>query len=433
MKKILFISLLLLPLIEGCRNAAPKTSWAVTLDHEKKAPYGLWLAWQTLPKYFPQASRELISRRFRYTSIDNSMQRHKDDSTALLVMAGLNYYVSEEEWTRIKLFARSGNEVFIICSKLDNKIETELHCSKEAGGEEIPLSQFNNGALNKNVLVLLPDTTVRYGFNGRSLSSTFTLAVKGATDTAAIAPADATLKDLTTTSDPAAEEEGNKIGEPEVLGIYTKGAPDFIRYTIGSGHITLHAAPLAFSNYFLLQDSNRTYLNGIWHSFPDNISHIYWNEYYKRSTEGSSMNVLWRYPATRWALIIAIVTLLVYVLLGLKRRQRIIPVVQPLENASVSFVEAIGRLYFNKGNHANLAEKMIQHFLEWVRTYYFLDTTQLGDTFILQLVSKSGRSGEEVKSLVTKIHDVRLGTAVTPEYLHELHRSIQSFYNHQRS
>jgi hypothetical protein len=224
---------------------------------------------------------------------------------------------------------------------------------------------------------------------------------------------------------------GPEIGPAEVLG-YTRSHPGFVRYAVGNGHITLHAAPLVFSNYFLLQDGNRAYLDGIWHAFPDNISHIYWNEYFKRSTEGSSMNVLWRYPATRWALIIAIATLLIYVLFGLKRRQRIIPIVRPLKNASVSFIETIGRLYFNKGNHANLAEKMIQHFLEWVRTYYYLDTAQLNDTFISQLAAKSGKHQEGIRSLVNQIHDIRIGAVVTPEYLYKLHNTLQSFYNHQR-
>ena len=214
----------------------------------------------------------------------------------------------------------------------------------------------------------------------------------------------------------------------DILGI-TESQPDFIRYRVGNGHITLHAAPLVLSNYFLLQPANRAYLDAIWHSFPSNISVVYWNEYFKRSTEKSSMSVLLKYPATRWALIIAAFTLLLYVLFGLKRLQRIVPVIPPVENASVSFVETVGRLYFNKGAHANLAEKMVQHFLEWVRSYYYLDTSQINEAFARQLAAKSGKPDAEVAGLIDRIHDLRLGSViVTPEYLYELHRSIQSFY-----
>jgi hypothetical protein len=109
--------------------------------------------------------------------------------------------------------------------------------------------------------------------------------------------------------------------------------------------------------------------------------------------------------------------------------QRIVPVIPPVQNASVSFVETVGQLYFNKGAHANLAEKMVQHFLEWVRTHYYLDTAQLNDIFIKQLAAKSGKPEGEIGRLVNQIHEIRLGTVeVTPEYLYELYRSIQSFY-----
>jgi hypothetical protein len=215
----------------------------------------------------------------------------------------------------------------------------------------------------------------------------------------------------------------------DVLGT-TSGQPDFIRYRIGNGHITLHAAPLVLSNYFLLQPANRQYLDAVWHSFPANISVVYWNEYFRRSTESSKLSVLMKYPSTRWALIIAAVTLLLYVLFGLKRLQRVVPVVPPVGNASVSFVETVGRLYYNQGAHGNLAEKMVQHFLEWVRTNYYLDTAQINEAFGRQLAAKSGKSEAEIAVLLHRIHEIRLGSAVvTPEYLHELYRSIQSFYN----
>ncbi len=439
MKKYILLLLLLTPLLDACRHSPRKTNWGVSLNHEGKSPYDTWLAYESLPWYFPHARREAISRSFRYTSIDNHMMSHPDDSAALLVMTGLDYYVSDEEWTNIKAFAEAGNEVFILCSRLDNKIEAELKCKKFGGAEDYPLGANNNGTANNKLLSLLPDKSVRYGYTGRMIDGIFK--INDTADKVAAPDVAADSSSLSGYSNQSADEGEKKpdIPAPTVLGECghddkSPDFPDFIRYTIGNGHITLHAAPLVLSNYFLLQPGNRSYLDGIWHAFPDNINRIYWNDYYKRSTEGSSLGVLWRYPATRWALIIAIFTLIVYVLLGLRRRQRIIPVIRPLENASVSFVETIGRLYFNKGNHANLAEKMIQHFLEWVRTYYFLDTSKLNDVFAQQLAAKSGKGEEAVQALLTRIHEIRLGSAVvTQEYLFALYNTLQSFYNNQSS
>jgi hypothetical protein len=207
-----------------------------------------------------------------------------------------------------------------------------------------------------------------------------------------------------------------------------RGRPDFLRWRVGKGHITLHAAPLVLSNYFLLQSGNRAYLDAVWQSFPANVSAVYWNEYFRRREGRTSFSVLLHYPATRRALLLALLALLLYVLFNMKRRQRIVPVLEQPENTSVVFAETVGRLYFNKGNHANLAGKMVQHFLEYVRSHYYLDTSQMNEEFVRQLAAKSGRPEAEAAALVARIHELRLGAAVSAEYLYQLYHELEKFY-----
>jgi hypothetical protein len=416
--------LLLLLVMGSCQDAQKskgKINWGVSLDHTKSTPYGSAIAYETLPHYFPSARRESLTRWFRYTSIDNRMYA-SEDSANLLVLLGLDYYITDEEWVSLLKFVKDGNELFLLSSNLDAHLMKALQCGKVSGGRETyPLSEYNDGSASQKALRLLSDTSKAYGYYGRTITSYFEPHEHFDKDT---------LEDESGERTNVYEQrvlEASIDTTPTILGTAHR-RPDFLRYRLGRGHITLHAAPLVLSNYFLLQKGNRAYLDSIWHSFPNNISVVYWNEYYRRTTQSSNLSVLLKYPATRWALIIAALTLLLYVLFGLKRLQRVVPLVPPVENASVSFVETVGRLYFNKGVHANLAEKMIQHFLEWVRTYYYLDTSQLNEAFILQLAAKSGKPEEEVAALIDRIHNVRLGIAVTPEYLYELHRSIQSFY-----
>lgn len=419
---------LLLVLFASCtkqsKTDADNIDWHVSLDHTKKIPYGSSIAFETVPHYFPAARREQLSHGFRYTSIDEHMYGSFDSAT-LLVLLGLECHLSNEEWISLLKFAKAGNEIFLLSSNLDVHLSRSMRLQKQMQGwERFPLSVYNDGKASMKALTLPADSSTSYGYQGRAINSFF--------------QPNQALNDDTLSEDetPGGKMksfeqktlEGSINSSPELLG-FAHGRPDFLRYKVGEGHITLHAAPLILSNYFLLQRGNRAYLDSLWHCFPANISAIYWNEYFRRSTEGSSLSVLMRYPATRWALIIAVCILLLYVLFGMKRMQRIVPVVPPVENASVSFVETVGRLYFNKGNHENMAEKMIQHFLEWVRSHYYLDTSQLDDGFIQQLSAKSGRPLTEVALLVTRMHEVRTGATVSPEYLYELHRSIQSFYN----
>jgi hypothetical protein len=404
---IIFLSLLIFGSCKGLFEK--KTNWNVTLKAEDKIPYGTYLAYNSLKYYFPEASIKHLSQWYRYNSLTDSMRHHSDEK-ALLVLVGLDFRVSSLEWQRLQEFAEAGNEIILFCSRLDSKIESKLKCKKRGYGlEEQPLNEFYNGKENAYALSLVANP-VHYGHQGRSLQGFF----------------------LTQQQQSDNEELINLVQDnikPDTLG-FANQTPDFIRYAIGNGHISLHGAPLALSNYFLLQPGNRKYLDGIWQTLPAGIKHVYWNDYYKRSNRGSNFDMLWQYPATRWALLIALFTLALYVFFESKRKQRIIAIVDTPENTSVSFVETVGRLYYNKGDHSNLAEKMIQHFLEWVRMNYYLNTNELNDVFVQQLKNKSGQPQEAVKRLVDMIHDVRLQPAVVNEpYLYELYNTIQLFYN----
>jgi hypothetical protein len=414
----------------GCNNPFDKkTKWVVTLKKDDKNPYGSYLSFQSLKYYFPKAKVQSLSGGFRYSNIDGNM--HYGDGTSLLVLLGLDFFISEAEMEQLLLFAENGNEIILFCSRLDEKLEQKLKCVKQTDGyEQTPLTRNNDGSENLYALKLAGPNSTGYGYTGRTLQNYFDLLPETKDSSIVMNPfgikpdgADETDK----------EEDTLVISMPDTLG-YAANHPNFIRYKVGEGHITLHAAPLALSNYFLLQGNNREYLDGVWHTLPDGIMNIYWSEYFKHSDKGSSLDVLWKYPATRWALIVAIFTLLCYVIFESKRRQRIIPVIPVTENSSVSFVETVGRLYYNKGDHANVAEKMIQHFLEWVRTTHRLNTNILNAEFAIALARKTQHTEADALKLMDMIHNVRLGSvAVNEAYLYELYNTIQSFYKNEPS
>ena len=140
-----------------------------------------------------------------------------------------------------------------------------------------------------------------------------------------------------------------------------------------------------------------------------------------------------RSAAARWAFWLGLFTIACYILFQLKRRQRVIPIIPPLRNDSVAFVETVGRLYYNKRNHVNLAGKMIQQYLEWVRTHYYLNTNVLNDEFVRSLSAKSGQPIALVQEMVQMITEVRDGYMQPNDdaYLYHLYNTIQHFYNKQ--
>ena len=129
------------------------------------------------------------------------------------------------------------------------------------------------------------------------------------------------------------------------------------------------------------------------------------------------------------ALILIFVALGIYLIFETKRRQRIIPILKPIQNDSVAFVETIGRLYYNNKNHANLAEKMTQHFLEFVRSHYYLNTNMLDKQFTKMLSVKSGIDIAHTDSLIYNIKMVQDNMPVDEAFLYSLYTQIQVFYN----
>jgi hypothetical protein len=348
--------------------------------------------------------------------MDNHM---KFDSTgrALLILEGLELYATDKEWEQIKEFAANGNEVVVFASRLDHKIEEDLNCYKRLGFEEMPL--FAAKRQSEDTVLLASNPESRYTYKGRSIRGYFSQKTLTINQSA--------LADTNAETD----NDHQATYYPDTLG-YTQDELNMLRYSIGYGHITLHAAPLVLSNYFLLQPGNEQYLAGIWQTLPEDINRIYWDDYYKRVSRPSSLEVLWRYPATRLALLMGILALLVYLLFESKRRQRIIPVIPALKNESVSFAETVGRLYYNKGDHKNLAEKMIQQFLEWVRINHMLNTNLLNETFVQKLAIRSGEAESKVQSLVEMIHEVRTSrTNIDEAYLYQLYNTIQQFYKNK--
>jgi len=410
--------LLAISMLQGC-DGKKKINWGVSMLKKDKKPYGTYLAYESLKYYFPNAKAEVLSKWFRYNNITDKM---KYSNTSLLVLAGLNLYVSDAEMYKLIDFAAAGNEVLIFASNLDEKLGKKFGIRKlpygtEKAYEDVPLSKYYDGSENAHVLGLRGNSEKLYGYYGRCIKGYF---VKNSDSL-----------DTGTQSEYKEEEKIYISATPDTLGQTANGA-NFLRYQVGDGHITLHAAPLVLSNYFLLQPGNQEYLDAIWHSLPAGIEQVYWNEYYKRTGEDQSdFGVLMRYPATRNALLLALLGLLLYVLFEGKRRQRILPVVAPLENSSVSFVETVGRLYYNKGDHNNLAEKMIQHFLEWVRNHYYLNTNHLNEEFIQQLTNKSGQQEAMVRNLLEMIHEIRNGHKADEAYLYQLYNSIEQFYKNK--
>jgi hypothetical protein len=124
----------------------------------------------------------------------------------------------------------------------------------------------------------------------------------------------------------------------------------------------------------------------------------------------------------------ALATLLLYVLSAMRRRQRLIPPYAKPANASLDFVRTMGRLYYDRRDHHNLAKKMAAFFLEGVRSRYKLSTTALDDAFVQELHQKSGYGYGELKNITDFIQYINTYTFITEPELAQFYERLRLFY-----
>lgn len=372
----------------GC-NTVHKTDWRVNLSRKNKNPYGLYLAYNGVNQLFHESKIETINEAYDLTLLRKRLQNDAGNSFVILIGAGLS--LNDKEANSLIEMIKEGMQVMVVSHNISENLMSWLDVRQNTP------ELYNDSALQ--CIHFTEDGDARdYCYKGYSVLNYF-------------------------------EPYSKKDKSYYVLGQSKDKGADFIVYSIGKGKLFLHTSPFAFSNYFLLQHNNHSYLDKVF-SYITPVKRVIWMDYNFRyaGQDYSGWSILWRNTATRAFMLIAIFALLLYVLFEMKRKQKIIPVIAPNTNTSVAFVETIGRLYYNTGNHLNLSEKMVQHFLEYVRSNYYLSTSVLDDEFERMLAAKSGKSLEKVIALLSQIKAVQKGIAVDDAFLFSLHSNIQEFY-----
>lgn len=203
---------------------------------------------------------------------------------------------------------------------------------------------------------------------------------------------------------------------------------NYIKVPFGNknGAFYVHTNPFAFSNYHML-NGNDAYAATVLSFLPKH--QIIWDNYYKsgRKVITSPLRFVLQNTALKWAFYITLIALIMFVVFRGKRTQRIIPVVEPLKNATLDFTKTIGNLYYQHGDFTNIINNKIQYFLEQIRSKYYLNTNELGDNFISKLAIKSSNKKEDTKGLIDYILYLKSKNTHTETDLIQLNKLIETF------
>ncbi|MFZ2900598.1 MAG: hypothetical protein WA004_18335 [Saprospiraceae bacterium] len=220
---------------------------------------------------------------------------------------------------------------------------------------------------------------------------------------------------------------------------------NYLKIPYGKGTVLLHTTPLAFSNFYMKEEKGLDYSGKVlaylnegpvyWDHYSDSESAFRrnWGRRPPRTTrtldnEGPLQYILSQTPLA-WAWYIGLGLAVLYLLFRAKRRQRIIPVLDPNANTSMEFIATIGQLYFQQNNHRKLALQKWKLFLGFIRDRYHLPTRELDEAFIQKLAARSGVAEETLHPLFRLALNIeRSPLFLSENTLIDLHQALDRFY-----
>ncbi len=212
------------------------------------------------------------------------------------------------------------------------------------------------------------------------------------------------------------------------LATDTRGRAVYLEIAHGRGHFYLCSVPAAFSNRYFLQPRVRPFAVAALRYLP--ARRTFWDEYQKQGPAGeqSLLRVVMAHEPLRLAYYLTLAGALLFAVMGARRRQRIIPTINPLPNTTLLFTRTVAGLYRQGRSHGLIAEKKVSLFLDYLRTRFHEPSPDFADeAFRERLSQKSGVPRPRVDELLRLLNFTRTAPQVSDEQLLKLSRALSAF------
>lgn len=179
----------------------------------------------------------------------------------------------------------------------------------------------------------------------------------------------------------------------------------------GKGKVVVMNMHLLFSNYGILNDTIRPLVLRLLSECGELPVVRYDSSHSERVVDDeqeseSPLRYLLANRPLRWALYLAMATLVAFVVFSARRRQRVIPVIKPPVNHMMDFVKRIGGIYYKRHDNVDLLNKKYVTFSNDLRVKAMIDVdddNNLDD----EILSLSSRTGIPFNELQQQIRDVK--------------------------
>ena len=362
--------------------------WSATYANTDKIPFGTEVLFELLPEIFENQKIESLR-----LPIFNHLHGTKLPAKSSYVFVCESFELDKNDQRELLKYVSKGNTVFVSAYNFSDTLLKTLGLRAELKAPK------------------LRDTTLAINFTNNSLKRAKDYVFKH----------DDGRNYLTILNQKAVT----------VLGQNAREEPIFVRVQVGKGAFLVHNIPLALTNYFVLDTTTADYAFKTLAYLTANAP-VYWDEYLKQGRFGEDQTSPLRFVLSqaplKLAYFLALFGFLIFIIFGGKRTQRVIPVIEPLQNTTLEFVQTIGKMYYQKRDHGNMAHKKTQFFLAFIRERFGLKTNDLGIEFRKDLAEKTDIEYSEINQLFNTIAEADDAGRVSEYVLLNLNQQMERFY-----
>ena len=202
---------------------------------------------------------------------------------------------------------------------------------------------------------------------------------------------------------------------------------NFVESKFGEGRFLLHSSPQAFTNYFLLEGENFEYAEKFL-AYLDLQETIYWDNHYKNGKiiHTSPLYILLSNRYFKWAYYFVIIATILFIFFEGKRKQKSIPVVDPLRNQTYDYTRTIAGMYLDQKDYRTIAQKIRDQFFIFLQKEFKINVKEQKN--YRQLIEQQTKiSSEEIDQLFDQIKALEVKPSVTKKDIEALNRLIIQF------
>jgi hypothetical protein len=387
-KYIVYLSLLGLLLVAVFLSKTKEHDWSLHLSHLSKDPYGTYALTTLIPDHL--RNQKLIASYKTIYELKDSLPSQEN----ILIIT--SRFSPDEEDTKVLLtLVENGATAFISSSDFSGTFADTLGLATADSFFQGENSFTQNDSASLYFVSPVMDSSQSFNYKRANIHNYF-----------------------------------RKI---DSVGAFVLAKNDFnqpiaVRISKGKGTFILNCTPIVFTNIYLLANQNHHFVAGLLSYLPEKTT--YRTEFYHlgRMETSSPLRFILTNEPLSWAYYITMISLIFFMIFEAKRKQRIIPVIRPLANTTLEFVSTIGNLYYQRGDHKNIADKKIQFFFDYIHVHYFLSTTHRGEGFISIVAKKSGAGEQTIRSLIEIINTILSKEKIEKEELISLNSLLEIFY-----